>query len=56
MLALKGTGYLQLRLGVYDEAISMLQKVAECDHEDRLGAAALLEVALAEVNQQVSDG
>jgi tetratricopeptide (TPR) repeat protein len=43
LLALKGAGYLNLRLGEYDEGISMLEKVAELDSEDRLGAKALLE-------------
>jgi tetratricopeptide (TPR) repeat protein len=45
MLALKGAGYLELRLGRYESALERLQKVAELDAKDRLGAQALLEVA-----------
>ncbi|MEW8606602.1 MAG: hypothetical protein AB2594_17870 [Candidatus Thiodiazotropha sp.] len=45
MLALKGAGYLELRLGRYQPALERLQKVAELDAKDRLGAQALLEVA-----------
>lgn len=51
MLALKGAGYLQLRLGDYEAALERLQKVSELDVNDRLGARALLDVvnmALAE--------
>lgn len=45
MLALKGAGYLELRLGNYESALERLEKVAELDSKDRLGAQALLEVA-----------
>lgn len=45
LLALKGAGFLELRLGHSQNAISRLQKVAELDVQDRLGARALLEVA-----------
>jgi tetratricopeptide (TPR) repeat protein len=44
MLALKGAGYLELRLGNYESALERLEKVAELDSKDRLGAQALLEV------------
>lgn len=44
MLALKGAGYLELRLGDYESALTRLQKVVELDSKDRLGAKALLEV------------
>ena len=44
MLALKGAGYLELRLGDYPSALERLEKVAELDSKDRLGAQALLEV------------
>lgn len=43
LLALKGAGYLNLRLGNIDTGIEMLKKVIELDAEDRLGAAALLQ-------------
>jgi tetratricopeptide (TPR) repeat protein len=42
LLALKGAGYLNLRLGAIEEGVSMLEKVSELDCEDRLGAGALL--------------
>lgn len=44
MLALKGAGYLELRLGDYKSAQARLEKVAELDSKDRLGAQALLQV------------
>lgn len=45
LLALKGAGYLQLRLGEIDAGIERLEKVRELDTEDRLNVAMLLEVA-----------
>jgi len=45
LLALKGAGLLELRLGQTASAIARLEKVAELDRLDRLGARALLEVA-----------
>lgn len=45
MLALKGAGYLELRLGRYESALDRLQKVAELDVNNRLGAQELLNVA-----------
>lgn len=45
LLALKGAGVLQLRLGETKEAIERLEKVAELDEKDRLGVKFLLEVA-----------
>lgn len=45
MLALKGAGYLELRLGRYISALERLEKVAELDSKDRLGAQSLLEMA-----------
>ena len=44
MLALKGAGYLELRLGNYEPALQRLEKVSELDSKDRLGARALLDV------------
>jgi hypothetical protein len=44
LLALKGAGYLQLRLGNRGEGTARLRKVTELDSHDRLGASALLEV------------
>ena len=45
LLALKGAGFLELRLGLYPDAFERLAKVVELDSHDRLGARALLEVA-----------
>lgn len=54
--ALKGSGYLCCRTGLYDEGIERLRKVASLDPSDRLGSAALLEVILSarELPQQQS--
>lgn len=51
LLALKGAGYLELRLGIYDSALERLQKVADVDAKDRLGARALLNVARFSLNR-----
>lgn len=45
LLALKGSGFLQLRLGQHEAALARLRKVAEFDAKDQLGAGALIEVA-----------
>jgi len=45
LLALKAAGYLNLRLLNWGPAIDMLMKVTELDEADRLGSAALLEIA-----------
>jgi tetratricopeptide (TPR) repeat protein len=52
MLALKGAGFLELRLGDYVSAMQRLEKVAELDSKDRLGAQALLEVAREALEKQ----
>lgn len=44
LLALKGAGYLNLRLSKFEEGIGMLRKVRELDAADRLGAQLLLDV------------
>lgn len=43
--ALKGAGYLKLRLGHYQEALDRLQKVVDLDAADRIGAAPLRDLA-----------
>jgi tetratricopeptide (TPR) repeat protein len=45
MMALKGAGYLELRLGEYDSAIARLEKIVELDSKNRLDAQALIDVA-----------
>lgn len=54
MLALKGAGYLDLRMGQYESAMAKLEKVAELDENDRLGAKALLTIARESLNQQTT--
>lgn len=44
LLALKGAGYLSLRLGDMDGGVAMLSKVLELDPRDQLGAGALLDM------------
>lgn len=44
LLALKGAGYLNLRLGRFEQGKTMLLKVAELDADNRLGAKLLLDV------------
>lgn len=44
LLALKGAGYLNLRLARFEEGKAMLRKVSELDTDNRLGARLLLEV------------
>ncbi|MBR9883813.1 MAG: hypothetical protein GYB21_09210 [Oceanospirillales bacterium] len=45
LLALKGAGYLLLRMGEIENGIERLEKVRELDTADRLNVAMLLEVA-----------
>jgi tetratricopeptide (TPR) repeat protein len=51
MLALKGAGYLELRLGDYPAALQRLERVVELDDNDRLGAATLLDLAKSALQQ-----
>ena len=44
--ALKGAGYLNLRLGQYEDALHRLQKVVDLDASDRIGAVALRDMAM----------
>ncbi|MFC3608370.1 hypothetical protein [Stutzerimonas tarimensis] len=52
LLALKGGGYLSLRMGRFEQGKTMLLKVVELDADNRLGARLLLEV-LAGHNAQI---
>ncbi|MNY40582.1 hypothetical protein D3C86_1753340 [compost metagenome] len=47
LLALKGAGYLCLRLGRFEQGKAMLVKVVELDADNRLGARLLLDVLAA---------
>jgi tetratricopeptide (TPR) repeat protein len=46
LYALKGAGYLCLRLGDYQQARDRLQKIVDLDTSDRIGATALLDLAV----------
>lgn len=52
LLALKGAGYLSLRLGRFEQGKAMLAKVVALDTDNRLGARLLLDV-LAEHNAEI---
>lgn len=52
LLALKGSGYLLLRLGDPAGALERLEKVAELDTSDRLGFSELLALARARVVEE----
>jgi len=45
LMALKGAAYLELRLGRHDQALERLRRLIRVDSGDRLGVAALLQVA-----------
>lgn len=45
LMTLKAAGFLKLRMGEFDLAGAMLEKLVELDSSDRLGVQALLEVA-----------
>ncbi len=53
LLALKASAVVLLRLGKLDDACNRLAKIIELDHHDRLGAAALLEIARARTTADV---
>lgn len=52
LLALKGAGYLDMRMGKHESAIQRLQKIVEIDAKDRLSVASLLQIAQDEINRQ----
>jgi tetratricopeptide (TPR) repeat protein len=52
LLALKGAGYLELRLQRYGSAIERLRKIVDLDEKDRLGVASLLQMAEDEIDRQ----
>ncbi len=52
LLALKGAGYLEMRLENYQGAIERLRKIVETDTKDRLSVSSLLQIAEDEVNRQ----
>jgi tetratricopeptide (TPR) repeat protein len=54
LLALKGAGYLNLRLGNFEMGLRMLRKVRELDEADRLGAKLLLDVLAGHTAEVIS--
>ena len=52
LMALKGAGYLKLRMGEIQSGLARLEKVAELDEEDRLGTRALIQIARDELRRQ----
>ncbi len=52
LLALKGSGYLKLRIGDAPAALERLEKVVEMDTGDRLGMSELVRVARAKVTEE----
>ena len=55
LLALKGAGYLNLRLGNIDAAIEILSKLVALDEKNRLGAEMLLSIAKERVIDNIAD-
>jgi len=56
MLALKGSAYLMMRLGLVEQALPRLSKIVELDPSDQFGAAFLLHMAQKEqVNLKVEE-
>jgi tetratricopeptide (TPR) repeat protein len=52
LLALKGAGYLRLRLGDIEAGLECLEKVAALDDNDRLGMGDLLKIARAKLTEE----
>lgn len=55
LLALKGAGYLNLRLGNIETAIEILSKLVMLDEKNRLGCEMLLEIAKERVIDNIAD-
>lgn len=52
LMALKGSGYLQLRMGETRNGLARLEKVAEFDTDDRIGVRSLIQLARDELRRQ----
>lgn len=55
LLALKGAGYLNLRLGNIETAIGILSKLVALDEKNRLGCEMLLEIARDRVIDNIAE-
>jgi hypothetical protein len=51
-MALKGAGYLMLRMGKTQGGLERLEKVAELDVDDRMGVRSLVDLARQELRRQ----
>ena len=52
LMALKATGYINLRLGYFEIGQAMLEKLVELDSSDRIGGKAMLEVLYQSMNSE----
>ena len=52
LMALKGAGYLKLRMGETQDGLARLEKVAELDADDRMGVRTLVQIARDELRRQ----
>lgn len=52
LMALKGTGYLKLRMGETESGLERLEKVAQLDVDDRIGVRSLIAIARDELRRQ----
>ncbi len=52
LMALKGAGYLMLRMGKTQGGLERLEKVAELDVDDRMGVRSLVDLARQELRRQ----
>lgn len=52
LMALKGAGYLMLRMGETQAGLARLEKVEELDSDDRLGVRSLVRLARAELRRR----
>lgn len=55
LLALKGAGYLNLRLGNINAAIDILSKLVALDEKNRLGVSMLLDIAKDRVIEDIAE-
>lgn len=55
LMALKGAGYLKLRMGETQSGLERLEKVAELDVGDRMGVRTLVDIARRELRRQELD-
>jgi len=52
LMALKGSGYLKLRMGETQSGLARLEKVEELDTDDRMNVRMLVQIARDELRRQ----